>query len=39
MDDDSRTADGKKNNYPSGKSGRSYTHTDLDKLFDYWLNI
>ena len=28
-----------KNNYPSGKSGRSYTHTDLDKLFDYWLNI
>ena len=28
-----------KKNYPSGKNGRSYTNGDLDKLFDYWINI
>ena len=28
-----------KKNYPSGKGGRKYTNSDLDKLFDYWQNL
>lgn len=28
-----------KTNYPSGENGVSYTKSNLDKLFDYWINL
>ena len=28
-----------KEKYPSGKDGRKYTSSDMDKLFNYWINL
>lgn len=25
--------------YPSGSGGRNYSPSDLDKLFNYWINL